>query len=58
MEITQWCAICNAAPSDGTLKIENPFEPNGQPIDLEACTKCVYSLNWEGGTVKKENDHV
>lgn len=58
MEFVQWCAICNAAPSDGMLKIENPFDPNGEPIDLEACTKCVESLNWEGGKVKKENDHA
>jgi methylaspartate ammonia-lyase len=40
------------------LKIENPFDPNGEPVDLEACTKCVEELNWEGGKVKKVNDHA
>jgi hypothetical protein len=58
MQMVQWCALCNAAPSDGTLKIENPFDPNGEPIDLEACAKCVEELPWEGGKVKKENDHA
>jgi methylaspartate ammonia-lyase len=58
IEMAQWCSICNAAPSDGTLKIENPFDSQGEPVDIEACLKCVESLDWEGGKVKKENDHA
>ena len=51
MELVQWCNICNAAPSDGVLKVENPFDPKGEPLDLEACIKCVEKLPWEGGKV-------
>ena len=58
IEMAQWCTLCNAAPSEGMLKIENPFDPNGEPVDLQACTKCVMSLNWEDGIVKKDNDHA
>lgn len=56
--MVQWCAICNAAPSDGQLTIENPIDPDDGPMEIEACTKCVYSLDWEGGIVKKVNDHA
>lgn len=55
--MTQWCTICNAAPSDGILTIESPFD-EGHTMTIEACQDCVNKLPWEGGIVKKENDHV
>lgn len=58
MDLVQWCAICNSRPGDGTLKIENPFDKDGPPVDLEACVQCVEKLHWEAGIVKKENDHA
>jgi hypothetical protein len=59
VQIAQWCSICNARPSDGKLTVENPIEPNGEPVEIEACEDCVFKLDWKGGIVmKKENDHV
>ena len=55
--MTYWCTICNSAPSDGQLTIENPIDAQAEPLVIEACKSCVYSLDWEGGIVKKENDH-
>lgn len=56
--MTFWCSICNSAPSDGQLTIENPVNPGGTPVVIEACQSCVDKLDWEGGIVKKENDHA
>lgn len=46
MDIVQWCSICSAAPSDGILKIENPFDLTGDPIDLECCEECMRKQDW------------
>lgn len=46
MDIQQWCNICNAAPSEGTLKIENPFDSTAEPIDLECCEECMKKQDW------------
>lgn len=56
--MVQWCNICNAAPSEGQLTIENPVDAKLEPVVIEACTSCVYNLDWEGGIVKKVNDHA
>lgn len=45
--ITQWCSLCNSAPADGTLIIEDPVTKD--PVPLPACKKCVDDIpeeNW------------
>lgn len=54
IEMAQWCNLCNAHPSDGLLTVENPFEPNGEPVKLEACQSCVEDLPWKDGMVVSE----
>jgi hypothetical protein len=44
---TQWCNICNARPSDGTLDV---ILVEGGPVEqLQSCTPCALRL-------MKEND--
>jgi hypothetical protein len=56
MDLVQWCGICNARPSDGQLTIENPIEPDGEPVEIEACRQCVYRLDWSGHEVSDSSN--
>ena len=57
--MTQWCSICSARPSDGSLEIENPVDPNGETMVIYACQQCVESLPWKDGKIViKEQNHL
>lgn len=51
IDFVQWCAICNAAPAEGTLTVED----EGDVFDLQTCKSCVAKIaqhqevpNWKG----------
>lgn len=45
MDMTFWCSLCNAAPSEGVLTVEDPVTK--MPIELNACQACVDKLDWK-----------